>query len=196
MQLRDDGLLDLFHRRLRRREHLRAAVGKLSGQAQIACKDYDALREIDCLTLGVRHSPVVQDLQKFVQNACVCLFDLIKEKDRKRMGPYGVGQLSARVIADVSGRRSQKPLVRVTLAVFGHVKPDQGALCAEYIPRKGLGQLCFARSCGARKEQDAPGPAAGGMLESGHTRGGSGDHIGDSLHGLWLADHIFGQLPV
>ena len=58
-------------------------------------------------------------------------FYFIEEHDGVRMPPHLLGELSAFVVADVSGRRADEPRHGMLLHVLRHVDADHGALVIE-----------------------------------------------------------------
>ena len=123
----------------------------------VAGKDDDGFRKIHRIPLSIRQPAVVKDLQEFIQNARVRLFDLVKQDDGKRIVPDCVGELATRLVADIAGRRTQELLVGVALLILGHVKPQKAALIPEEVPGQRLGGFRLAGARRPGEEKDALG---------------------------------------
>ena len=68
---------------------------------------------------------VVHHLQQQVEHVRVRLLDLVQQQHRVRVLGDGLGQQSALVEADVTGRRADEARHRVPLHVFRHVEADE-----------------------------------------------------------------------
>ena len=96
-------------------------------------------------------------------------FYLIEKEDRKRRVLYRVGELTSRLVADISGRCAEQFLVAVRLAVFAHIE----AYAAAFVPEKALceGFGCLGLTCsgGACEKQHSLGTGVGRALQPGHS---------------------------
>ena len=143
----------------------------LDVDAQVAREDDDRLGKIDRVPLSVGHPAVFQDLQEFIQDRGMRFFDLVKEQDTERILLDGVGQLSARFVTYVSGRRAHQLLIGMALSVFAHVKTDAVALVPEQLLGQRLGCLRLTGSGRSGKEQHAlwlPGRRGIDAVHAGH----------------------------
>ena len=103
--------------------------------------------------------------------------------------PHRLGQLTALVVADVAGRRTDQTGHRVLLAVLAHVDADHRALVVEQEVRQRLGQLGLADAGGAEEQERARRPVG-----VGHAGPAAANRIGHRLHGLLLADDPLAEL--
>ena len=71
-------------------------------------------------------------------------FDLVKEDDAVWAAADGLGQLPARFIADITGRRAKEPADGVLLAVFAHVNADEIVFVVKHELGQGLCQFSLA----------------------------------------------------
>ena len=76
--------------------------------AEVRGHDDDGVLEVDRSALRVGNSAIVKDLQQNVENIRVSLLDLIEQDDGIGLSAHGFGQLAALVIADISGRCTDK----------------------------------------------------------------------------------------
>ncbi len=111
---------------------------------QVGGHDQNRVSEVDYIALAVRHAPVVQDLQQRVPDFGMRLLDLIEQQDAIRSAADGFGQLTAFLVADVSGRRAEQSGHCVLLPIFGHIDSNKGILVVEHEPGQRLGQLSLA----------------------------------------------------
>ena len=95
------------------------------------------------------------------------LLYLVEKQYRKRRVPYCVRELTSRLVAHISRRRSKQLLVAVRLAVLAHIEPDTAAIVAEKLRRKRLCGLGFTRAGRSCKEKHSLWPGVGASLESG-----------------------------
>ena len=109
------------------------------------------------MSLGVRYTAVVQDLQQHIEDVGMGLLYLVKEHHRIGLTPYGLGQLSALVIAHVSRRRSKEPRYRILLHVFAHIYTDHIVFIVKKRCRQGLGKLGLSDSRRSQEEEGAYG---------------------------------------
>lgn len=115
----------------------------------------------------VGHSAILKNLQEFIHDRRVSLLYLVEKQYRKRRVPYCVRELTSRLVAHVSRRRSKQLLVAVRLAVLAHIEPDTAAIVAEKLRRKRLCGLGFTRAGRSCKEKYSLWPGVGASLESG-----------------------------
>src|SRR5450830_959965 len=151
--------------------------------ADVAGHYDDRVAEVNRTALAVRQAPVVQDLQQDVEHVGVGLLDLVQQDDRVRMPAYGLCQLPALFIANVSGRRADETADTEFLHVFAHVDADHAVLVVEQHLGQRLGQLGLADTGGAQEDEAADGTA--GVR---HTRARPLNGRGDGMDCLLLAD--------
>ena len=71
----------------------------------------------------------------------------VKKQDGERFFLHGVRELTSGAVTDISGRRSEQPLVGMALLVLAHIETDNKILISEYQFRNCLCQfrLVFTR---------------------------------------------------
>ena len=111
------------------------------------------------------------------------LFDLIEQHDGVRFAAHGLGKLTALVVADVSGRRTDETRDGEFLHVLGHVDAHHAALIVKQALGQRLGQFRLADA--RRAEEQERADRAVRVADAG-TR--ALDGLADLLHGLVLAD--------
>src|SRR5713226_7461010 len=105
--------------------------------------------------MSVGQAPVVEDLQQRIEDFRMRFLDLVEQDDLVWPTPYGFGELSAPVEADVAWRRTEQTAHRVRLHVLGHVQPQQGVLVVEQVVGERLGQLGLAYARRAQEQERA-----------------------------------------
>ena len=81
------------------------------------------------------------------------LFDLIKENYRVRLSSYSLCKLSALVISNISGRRSDKSAHAEFLHVFTHIDTDHVTLIIKEYLRKSLCKFGLADTGRTEEEE-------------------------------------------
>ena len=112
------------------------------------------------------------------------LFYLIEKNYTVRSAANLFRELTALIIADISGRRTDKTRHRVFLHILRHVKPDHCVFIAEQGACKCLAKLGFADTRGT-EEYERSGWAPG-VFKS-HTS--SAYRLGDRADSLVLTDY-------
>ena len=136
-----------------------------------------------------RWAPVLEDLEERVEDVGVGLFDLVEEHDRERLAPHGLGELTAFVVTDVAGRRTDEPRDRVLLHVLRHVELDHRGLVTEQELGERLGGLGLPDTRRAEEDERPRRPLR--VLEAG-TR--PADRLRHRLDRLVLTDDPLVQL--
>ena len=77
------------------------------------------------------------------------LFNLIEQHDRIGLAAYRLGQLTALIVSDISGRRSDKTGDGVFLHVFGHIDTNHVVFVIKQAVCKSLCKLRLADTGGA-----------------------------------------------
>ena len=77
------------------------------------------------------------------------LFNLIEQHNRVGFAAHGLGQLTALIVSDISGRRSDKTRDGVFLHVFGHIDTNHIVLVVKQAVRKSLCKLGLTYAGGA-----------------------------------------------
>ena len=117
-----------------------------SGRSQIGGKNNDSIFKIYCPALRICNPTVIQYLKQNVKYVWMSFLHLIEQDDRIGLAPHRFGQLSALLVADVSGRGAHQAGNGVLLHVFGHVDPHHIALIIKQRLSNCFGQLCFAHA--------------------------------------------------
>ena len=160
-------------------------------RAEVARQDQDCVLEIDGAPLRIGDAAVVEHLKQDVEDVRVRLFDLVEEHDAIGLAAHGLGELTALVVADVSGRRSDQAGHAEFLHVFRHIDADEVLLVVKQRLGQRFGQLGLADARRAEEEERAErtvrilNPGAAAL-----------DGLGDGLDGLVLTDHALMQLGV
>src|SRR5204862_6373025 len=121
--------------------------------------------EVHRATLCVGETPVLEDLEKRVEDVGMGLLDLVEEYDRERLAPHGLGELAALLVADIARRRADQPADGVLLHVLAHVELDEMGLVAEEELGERLGQLGLPDA--GRAEEDERATRTLRVLQSG-----------------------------
>ena len=137
----------------REAESLSAARNEL--RADIRGHYNNAVFEVDPAPLRIGQYAVVKYLEQHIENIRVRLFDLIKKYYAVRSAAHLFRQLTALVIADIAGRRADKPRDCVLLHIFGHIEPYHRVLVAEKRRSERLAYFRFADSRRAEKDERA-----------------------------------------
>src|SRR5260370_40136808 len=117
------------------------------------------------------------------------LLHLVERPDAVRPSPDRLGQLTAFLIPDVSGRRADEPGNGVPFGVLAHVDPDHGPLVVEQELSERFSQLGLANA-GRPEEQERAGRA----VRIGNAGPGPADRTGRRPHGPGLAPDPAPQL--
>ena len=83
--------------------------------AQVGGHDDDAVAEVDGAALAVGEATVVEQLQEDVEDLGVGFFDFVEEHHAVGAAADGFGELTALVVADVTGRGADQPADGVLL---------------------------------------------------------------------------------
>ncbi len=123
--------------------------------AEVGGHDDDRILKVHSSALGIGDTSVIQNLEQDVEYIRMCFFHLIKEDDRIRFAPYGLGQLSALIISDISRRRPNQPGDRILLHIFAHINPYHILFIVKQAFRKSLRKLGLADTCGSQEQEGA-----------------------------------------
>jgi tRNA A37 methylthiotransferase MiaB len=70
---------------------------------QVGSEYDESLGEVDTVAATGGQNAVVQNLEKFVEDSWVRLFDFVEQKDDERLFPDGVGEFAPYIISNVAG---------------------------------------------------------------------------------------------
>ena len=76
--------------------------------AEVRCKNDYRVLEVHGASLTVGYTAVVKHLEQNIEYIGVSLLDLIEQHDRLGLAAYRFSQLTALIVSDISGRRSDK----------------------------------------------------------------------------------------
>ncbi len=96
---------------------------------------------------------VVEHLQQDIEHIRVRFLDLVKQKNAVGMTAHLLGELSALLVSDVSGRRSDQLRNRMLLHVFRHIDADHRILAAEHGFRQRLGEFGLSDAGWTQKQE-------------------------------------------
>ena len=105
------------------------------------------------MSLSVGKLSLLQNLKHEIVNVWVGLLNLVKKNHGVRMLQNFLGEFSAVLVTDISGRRASKSRSRSTLAVLAHIEPEQGILRTEKELCKCLRKLSLSNSCGSKEKE-------------------------------------------
>ena len=127
------------------------AVGEahLAGEFNIRSTDIgghddNRIFEINRSALRIGQSAVVQNLQQDIEHIGMRFFDFIKQNYRVRSAAHSLGQLTALLIAYITGSGTDQTRYGVFLHIFAHIDTDNRILIVKQALRQSLGQLGFA----------------------------------------------------
>ena len=89
--------------------------------SQIAGHNDNRVFKVHDASLPVRQTAVVEHLQKYVEYVGVRFFYFVEQYDAVRPPAYRFGKLSALVVTDIAGRRSDKAAYAEFFHVLAHV---------------------------------------------------------------------------
>jgi hypothetical protein len=113
----------------------------------------------------------------------VGLFNFVEQNDGVGLTAYRFGQLTAFVVADVSGRSTNETAHGMTLLVLAHVDPRHHLSIVEEVLGQGFGEFGFTNTGRSEEEETTDGlvlAAKSGTAEA--------DGVGDGLYCFILAD--------
>src|SRR5437773_2283035 len=187
-ELGSEGRADLGHHLLRPLLRGRPRVGEQE-PSEVGGHDDHGVAEVHRPALPVGETAVVEQLQQHVERILVRLLDLVQQHDGVRAPAHRLGELSALVVADVSGRRADQSRHGVSLLVLAHVDPDHGPLVVEEELRERSRQLGLPHARRPEEHERADRPARVGQPGP-----GAADGVRHGLDRLVLIDDPLVQL--
>ena len=157
--------------------------------AQVGGHDENRVLEVDHTAVVVREMPLIQHLQKDVEDVRVGLLDLVQKHDGVGPAAHRLRERTGVLVAHVSRRRSNKSRDGELLHVLAHVHPNQSVAIGEQEFREGPGQLGLADSGGAREDERPDGAVR--ILQP---RTAAPDGPRDGRDGIVLAHHTLVDL--
>ena len=117
--------------------------------AQVTGHDNQGVLKVHAATLTIGQATIIQNLQQYVEDICMGLFDFVQQDDAVGMTAYSLGQLATLVIAHISRRGTNQAGHSVLLHVFAHVDAHHVALIIKEHLGQTLSQLGFAHTGGS-----------------------------------------------
>ena len=111
----------------------------------------------------------------------MCLFNFVEQYDGIGLAPYRLGELSALVVTDISGRRADEPRNGILFHVFAHVDTDHILFVVEQSPRERFCELRLTHA-GRAEEKERPDRPPG----VGNSRTGAQNGVRHGVDGLIL----------
>ena len=182
-ELATDGL----HRAAFSREDGLLAVELVLGE--VRGHDDDGVLEVDVTSLAIGHMAFVKHLQQRVEHVGVCLLDLVEEHHLVGLAAYGLGELSALLVAYVSWRRTEQTCYGELLLVLRHVDTCHHPFVVEEEFGQGLGKFGLAHARLTQEEERTDGSVGVGEACTVTT-----DGVRHSLDGHILAYYALVQL--
>ena len=156
--------------------------------AKVTGHDNQGILEVNDTAFTIGQTAIVQNLQQYVKDICMCLFDFVQQDYAVRMTAYSLCQLTAFIIADVSRRRTDQTRYGMLLHVFAHIDTHHVAFIIKEDLCQGLSQLGFADT--GRTKEDKGANRTIRILDTG-TR--TDNSLADSLYCLILTDNMLVQ---
>ena len=119
------------------------------------------LLKVHGASLTVGYTAVVKHLEQNIEYIRMSLFNLIEQHNRVGLAAYRLGQLTALIVSDISGRRSDKTGDGVFLHIFGHIDTNHVVFVIKQTIGKSLCKLRLADT-GGTQEQEATDRLVGG----------------------------------
>ena len=112
------------------------------------------------------------------------LFNLIEQHNRVGLAAYRLGQLTALIVSDISGRRSDKTGDGVFLHIFGHIDTNHVVFVIKQTIGKSLCKLRLADTGGTQEQE-----ATDRLVGVGYACTGAEDSLCDFLNRFVLTDN-------
>ncbi len=97
----------------------------------IAGHNDNGILEIDGSAFSIGQSTVIEDLQQYVEDVQMRLFNLVQQDYRIGLSSNRFGQSAALFVADIAGRCADKPGNGVLLHKFAHINADHSVRVVE-----------------------------------------------------------------
>ena len=144
---------DLHHLRLGLLDRLVFAELRQILGAKVRGQDDDGVGEVDGSALSIGEAPVVEHLEKHVEDVAVRLLDLVEKDDLIGPPADGFGKNAAFLVADIAWRSADQPRDRVLFHELAHVDADHRGGIVEQEFGERLGELGLA-DAGRPEEQE------------------------------------------
>ena len=117
--------------------------------AQVTGHDNQRILKVHAAALAIGQAAIIQNLQQYVEDVRMCLFDFVQQDDTVGVTAYSLGKLATLVIAHISWRGTDQAGHSVLLHVFAHIDAHHVALIIKEYLSQGFSQLGFAYAGGA-----------------------------------------------
>ena len=117
-----------------------------------------AIAEIHRAALAVGEAAVVEYLQQDVEHVRMRLLDLVEQDHAVRTPPYGFGQVTAFLVADIARRRTDQARDRVLLHELAHVDAHHRVVAVEQKFGERFAQFRLADAGRAEEQKTSIGP--------------------------------------
>ena len=122
-------------------------------RAEVRRQNYDRVLEVNRASLTVSDTSIVENLKQYVEHIRMRLLNLIEQHNAVRMTSHRLGQLTALVISDVSGRRSDQSRHTELLHVLSHINTHKVMLIVKQALRQSLRELRLADARRAKEHE-------------------------------------------
>ena len=158
---------------------------------EVGGQNQNRVSEVHGSALTIGQATLIEHLQEHIEHVRVSLLDLVEKHDGVRTATNSLGELTASVVADVSGRSTNQTSDRVLLAVLGHIDAHHRTLIVEEELRQRLGQLCLTNASWTEEQE-----GTSRTVRIGNTRTRTADGIGDSLHSGILTNNATAEVEL
>ena len=114
--------------------------------ADVRSHNQDGVLEIYMATLRIGENTVLQNLQQEVEYIRMSLFYFVKQDDGVWLRANLIGQLTALIVTNIAGRRTNQTGHRVLLHVLGHIQTNHGVFIPKDCLSQRFAQLCFTNT--------------------------------------------------
>src|ERR1035437_667733 len=121
--------------------------------SQVGSHDDNGIPEINGVTKAVGKLAVFENLQQYIEDVGMRLFDFIQEDDGVGSATNALGQLATFFIADIAWRGANQFRNGVLLHEFGHVEAHQGFFRAEKKFGEPASYFGFANARGPKEKE-------------------------------------------
>ena len=130
-----------------------AHSARLPLTARIRGHNDNGVCKTDRTPVGVVGLALIENLQQDVHDIRVRFFDLIKQNDGIGFPAHLFGKLPCLIIADVAGRRADKPRYRMLFHKFRHIQANERFRRIKQFTGKQLNKLGLAHARGAHENK-------------------------------------------
>ncbi len=155
---------------------------------EVGRQHHHRVGEVHGAAAPIREPSLLEHLEKHHEDVGVGLVHLVQEHHRARSAAHRLGELTAVLVTDVAGRRSDEPRGGVGLGELAHVQAHQRLAAPEEDVGQRAGHFRLADPGGPEEEEASHGTAAG---EAGVV---AADDLGHPVHHLGVPNHPGAEL--